>query len=550
MAGSSGYRADSPISATIEVDDYDGYNDKDDPKRRISNITTTSVSSFPDSAWPSESDVPGPFYPTSKSRPTYRVGSLRRSPLPERLSPSSLRPPRHTSQRPRSRGEGVRPRSRGDDGRPRSREEDVVHQETPAPLVLLHVTVLPPRLPWNRTVLDAALPPELKRQFGVLRAATSGLVAQRGILIAHPREEFELLEESVLEALNLLPERIGYDGQYRPRTPNTVTEGEADDEETELSICNTCQRLHVGDAWYTRVYAANGLMRAGAWGACFSEMERVDCEIRPCVSEHICRRLDEMQLAEDIANERGSHDPATQSRGEPESAEAPKQHIQSRLMASDQKRTEVTTDKQHNPKIQSKPSTASGPYDDLPPIYQAKDVPLSLLLRNYLYLVFRVRRNLAILFLALTLLVCTFYGMFAPPDLVANEVSLSASQMQAVDEPSIPSAPMPPMDVGHGKRHPMWRQDAPEPQDAIEHVELSIAGDVSNTERYVEIMPGEDTKAPVTKATAIAAESVAVMSLDTSFDDGYLSFQSSAFSPAPMFLLDETVQCRPDAQQS
>ena len=167
MAGSNGYRADSPISATIDVDKYCGYNDKDDPKRRISNITATSVSSFPDSAWPSDSDVPGPFYSNAKPRPAYRVGSLCRSPLPERLSPSSLRPPKHTSHRPRSRDEGRHPRSRGED----VAQHDIL-PETPAPLVLLHITVLPPRLPWNRSVLDATLPPELKRQFGVLRAAT------------------------------------------------------------------------------------------------------------------------------------------------------------------------------------------------------------------------------------------------------------------------------------------------------------------------------------------------------------------------------------------
>ncbi|CAD0082036.1 unnamed protein product [Aureobasidium vineae] len=560
MAGLSGYRADSPISTTIEVDDYDEYNDKDDPKRRISNITTTSVSSFPDSAWPSESDVPGPFYSTSKSRPAYRVGSLRRSPLPERLSPSSLRPPRHTSHRPRSRGEGGRPRSRGEDGRPRSRGEDVAHhdtqQETPAPLVLLHVTVLPPRLPWSRTVLDAMLPPELKRQFGVLRAVTSGLVAQRGILIAHPREEFELLEESVLEALDLLPERIGYDGQYRPRTPNTVTEGEADDEETEMSICNTCQRVHVGDAWYTRVYAANGLMRAGAWSACFSEMERVDCEVRPCISEHICRRLDEMQLAEDIANERGGHDLATQSRHELQPAEKPKQRLQSQIMAPDQGPTAVTTDTQHNLKTQSKSFTivtpASAPYYDLPTIYQAKDVPLSLLLRNYLYLVFRDRRNLAIFFLALTLLASTFYGMLAPQDFVTNEVSLSTSQVQAVNEPSIPPASVPPIDVGHGKRHPMWRKDDPEPQDKTEHVELSISGKMSDRERYVELMPRGVAKDPAIQAVAIAIASVAVTGLHTSTDVGLLPLQTSAFSSAPVFLplLQEPGQCRPDDWKS
>ncbi|KAI4843694.1 hypothetical protein E4T44_05306, partial [Aureobasidium sp. EXF-8845] len=262
MAGSNGNRADSPISTS--VDDYSDYNKHDDPRRRISNITATSVSSFPDSAWPSDSDVPA-YYSNAKYRPAYRVGSRRRSPLPERISPSSLRPPKHKSHRPRSRDEGSRPRSRGES----ATHHHEVLQETPAPLILLHVTILPPRLPWSRAVLDATLAPELKRQFGVLRAATSGLVAQRGILIAHPGDEFELVEESVLEALDLLPERIGYDGQYRPRTPNTLMEGEVDDEEEAgVSTCETCQRVHVGDAWYTRVYAANGLMRAGAWGAC------------------------------------------------------------------------------------------------------------------------------------------------------------------------------------------------------------------------------------------------------------------------------------------
>ncbi|KEQ77655.1 hypothetical protein M436DRAFT_33138, partial [Aureobasidium namibiae CBS 147.97] len=450
MAGSNGYRADSPVSATIEVDDCCGYNDKDDPKRRISNITATSVSSFPDSAWPSDSDVPGPSYSNAKSRPAYRVGSLRRSPLPERLSPSSLRPPKHTSHRPRSRDEGRRPRSRGEN----VTQHDLL-PETPAPLVLLHITVLPPRLPWNRSVLDATLPPELKRQFGVLRAATSGLIAQRGILIAHPREEFELLEESVLEALDLLPERIGYDGQYRPRTPNTVMDDDTDnDEDAETPICETCQRVHVGDAWYTRVYAANGLMRAGAWGACWSEMERVDVEVRPCISEHICRKLDEMQLAEDMFNERRSHHPPAQLLSELQPAESPKQPSQSLVTASAQEAAVKTTETQHAPGTQPKP-TRSTPVslldNDLPPIYQPKDVPLRLLLRNYIYLLLRDRRNVAIFFLTMALLVSTSYGMLA-----SHKSIKSASKAIAVDESPVPPAASSRIDVGHGKRHPMW----------------------------------------------------------------------------------------------
>jgi hypothetical protein len=534
MAGSNGYRADSPISNAIEANDYYEYNDKDDPKRRISNITATSVSSFPDSAWPSDSDIPGPFYSNAKPRPTYHVGSLRRSPIPDRLSPSSLRPPKHTSRRPRSRDEHRRPRSRGEDV---ARQESL--QETPAPLVLLHITVLPPRLPWNRAVLDATLPPELKRQFGVLRAATSGLVAQRGILIAHPREEFELLEESVLEALDLLPERIGYDGQYRPRTPNTLMEDEGDDDEdAKTPVCETCQRVHIGDAWYTRVYAANGLMRAGAWGACWSEMERVDVEVRPCISEHICRRLDEMQLAEDTTNERASHCPPAQSLPEIQLAETPKRQI----LAPTKETTMVTVETQHTSDTQPKP-TKSRPVsildNDLPPIYQPKDVPLRLLLRNYFYLVLRDRRNVAIFFLALALLASTSYAMLTPQESATR--ALSMSKAVVVDESPMPPVILPRIDVGHGKRHPMWKKDTFEPQEDVAPVEHSFSSEVSESDQHTEHISRAIAADSTVQVTAAATTSVAAT--DTPIYTETASTVSS--NPAFLPLLHGFAQCPP-----
>ncbi|KEQ67228.1 uncharacterized protein M437DRAFT_37403 [Aureobasidium melanogenum CBS 110374] len=502
MAGSSGSRADSPIFTTIEVDNYDEYNDKNDFKRRISNITTTSVSSFPDSAWPSDSDV----HPTAKPRPAYRVGSIRRSHLPERLSPSSLRPSRHSPHRPRSRGEGGRPRSKGEDITRRDEPS-----ETPAPLVLLHVTVLPPRLPWNRTVLDATLPIELKRQFGVLRAATSGLVAQRGILIAHPREEFELLEESVLEALDLLPERIGYDGQYRPRTPSTVVEGDADDEEeTDVQPCDTCQRVHVGDAWSVRVYAANGLMRAGAWAACWSEMERVDCEVRPCISERISRSLDEMQLAEDIANERGTH---------------------------------RSPETQHTSPTTSRPTSTL--QNDLPPIYRPKDVPLGLLLRNYLYLVLRDRRNIAICILGLTLLASTFHGVFAMQASDTSNTGLVASNVEAVSELPILPVASPRTDVGHGKRHPMWTTSQGESRKDVESQRFSPADEKSEFDQTTGPVSRSVTEDQAIQPTVAAATSLVATNLDISAET------SSTRSPNPAFLpfLQGRNQCSTNDQQ-
>ncbi|KAI5252463.1 hypothetical protein E4T42_03455 [Aureobasidium subglaciale] len=475
-------QADSPISTSIEDDNYNDYeyHDSDDPKSRISNITATSISSFPESTWPSDSDVLGPYYSTTKPRPAYRVGSLR-------PSPSSLRPSKHTSRRARSREER--------DKSPRNKERHVVRYEPqpPAPLVLLHVSVLPPRLPWNRSVLDATLSSELKRQFGVLRAATSGLVAQRGILIAHPRDEFELLEEGVLEALDLLPERIDYDGQYRPRTPGTVVDGEEDEVDSELKPCETCQRVHTSEvSWYTRVYAANGLMRAGAWAACWSEMERVDVEVRPCISEELCQRLDDMQSAEQIANERQIHDQDKRS----DSAVAP----------------------DYVPSL----------HDHLPLIYQPKDVPLGLVLRNYINLVLQNRRNVVILSLVLTLLASITYG-----------ISKASNQTEAIHTATIPPS-ITRIDVGHGKRHPMWTKGIAGPQNAL-----------ARTEKYEMSKPGLLTaylSEDAIEHSVIYDRSSSIASSATSPDfSDTVSSQAVALSPNPVFLslLDPTIQYCP-----
>ncbi|KAI5209518.1 hypothetical protein E4T39_00885 [Aureobasidium subglaciale] len=233
-------------------------------------------------------------------------------------------------------------------------------------------------------------------EFGVLRAATSGLVAQRGILIAHPREEFELLEEGVLEALDLLPERIGYDGQYRPRTPGIVLDDEEAEEDREAKPCETCQRVHASEAaWYTRVYAANGLMRAGAWAACWSEMERVDVEVRPCISEELCQRLDDMQSAEQAVHEHGKHDQNHQTIHEIQNAELSEQWIQLPAPLPTQCSTTSAAGYRNQDKRSDDPFHTL--QNDLPPVYQPKDVPLCLVLRNYIYLVLQDRRNVIVL---------------------------------------------------------------------------------------------------------------------------------------------------------
>lgn len=387
MASASNHRADSPVAA-LEVDDHD-YS-----KRCMSNVTATSISSFPDSVLLSETDDLGPFYSTAKPRPTYCVRSSRRSPLPnDRLSPS-LQPSRHANGRQRSR----------DDATSHSAEQ----RQQPAPLVLLHVTVLPTCLPWSRKVLDATLPFELKHRLASLRAQVSGLVSKRGILIAHPHEEFEILEERVLEALDLLPERIGPDGQYRPRMPTALVDTEQDLEtaETTIKSCDTCQRYHQkddGTGWHIRVYAAIGLMRAGAWSAAWNEMERVDVEILPCISHEVRQRLDNMQASEEAIQE--DRVPSIVTNLQTLTADT------SAKLTSNELATLGAPEKSERKQLTSSLCAESiAERSELPPAYRPKEIPLGLLLRNYVYLLACDRRNILILILTVMLIVSTLYG--------------------------------------------------------------------------------------------------------------------------------------------
>ena len=283
-------------------------------------------------------------------------------------------------------------------------------------------------------------------------------------------------------------------------------------------------------------------MRAGAWGACWSEMERVDVEVRPCISEHICRKLDEMQLAEDIANERRSHPPA-QPLPELQPTDTSNQPIRTLVMAPTQKTAaEMTaaqnaTDTPPNP-TQSRPVSTLD--NDLPPIYQPKDVPLRLLLRNYTYLLLRDRRNIAIFFLALALLVSTSYGMLA-----AHEPITSASKAMTVDESPVPPAALPRIDVGHGKRHPMWKPDRFEPQEAVgpdEHSSSKVSESIQQPGHMSTTVALETTVQVITAATtSVAAANIHILT-ETTF----------TVSPNPDFLplLYGPTQCLPGDEQS
>ncbi|EKD20482.1 pathway-specific nitrogen regulator [Drepanopeziza brunnea f. sp. 'multigermtubi' MB_m1] len=188
------------------------------------------------------------------------------------------------------------------------------------PLVLLHVTVLP--LQWHYSYLMSSLeiPTALKtvkESWRLLQEKLGDTVLERGILLPHPQDSYEILEERLLEALELPVRprakilRCGhYMGPGDSEAPSSDEEGgddnwggEAGEQRKWCDICMRDVRLEtVGDVgrgerrFRVKIYASNGLMRAGAWAACWKEMERVDVELEPFIETHQHAELEHLAL--------------------------------------------------------------------------------------------------------------------------------------------------------------------------------------------------------------------------------------------------------------
>ncbi|KAK3293561.1 uncharacterized protein B0H64DRAFT_434719 [Chaetomium fimeti] len=216
-----------------------------------------------------------------------------------------------------------------------------------APLVLLHVTLLPLRWVWGDVLntLDSVLQPPAKAATATTAgedaaaAAAAGATApaqlfepsdplktlrdawrelqdrvgdtvlERGILLPHPQNDYEVLEERLLEALELPLKRrarILECGHY-VGPANVPEDGESDDEGLDgaegkthwCGMCGSeirCEDLGTGRVFRVKVYASNGLMRAGAWEACWKEMERVDIEVEPIVELAVQNELEKLAV--------------------------------------------------------------------------------------------------------------------------------------------------------------------------------------------------------------------------------------------------------------
>ncbi|KAF2124797.1 hypothetical protein P153DRAFT_370706 [Dothidotthia symphoricarpi CBS 119687] len=198
-----------------------------------------------------------------------------------------------------------------------------------APLVLLHVTILPMQVPFSHDMMNRVMPGWLVENYRLLEEKLQDIILmRRGLLIPHPRDEYELLEERILESLELKIPRLLKCGHFVAPVEDSDSETEEDvrsvsdagtgrgscmsggtmtdeheckEDARDASMCADCHRQlkkpgrGVGAGtrkWDIKIYAANGLMRSEAWGAAWSEMERCDVEISPWYPESVRKTLE------------------------------------------------------------------------------------------------------------------------------------------------------------------------------------------------------------------------------------------------------------------
>ncbi len=302
--------------------------------------------------------------------------------------------------------------------------------------VLLQATIFPVPAPYSARSMEAILPPHIIENYKLLRDKISDTVLVRGILIAHPREDYELLEERLLESLELKLPRILKCGHFHLDDDDVSSDSEDEDgynsEDDDLDICEDCgRRIRDGKhgsgsgsrRWDIKVFASNGLMRSGAWEACWREMEKIDVEIGPWIPEETKKELNAIREQE-LLQERKAREAALEAE-RIASQERERKLLEKSLQPSPSRRT-ITPRRQESPKKGISPRLREMDGDACAPREQPKrpdtlrrppyiksattscqgsqeEIPLPTLIKNYLYLVAQDKKNIAIGFLVLVI---------------------------------------------------------------------------------------------------------------------------------------------------
>lgn len=433
-------------------------------------------------------------------------------------------------------------RSHGSDRGTPNVHKQQMSQRT-GPIVLLHITLLPCSGPiYSAKSMKELAPDYIRENWRLLREKLTDTVLERGLLISHPGDEFDLLEERVLETLGLCPPRITACGHYYGGDSDSGSgndSGVADvrgdsvqvraicsalhEDVEEEERCHQCdQHMHLpgkgigagSRRWDVKIFAANGLMKASAWAVAVtcSDMERVDVEIEPWMPDDVKRALDARADEEEEEERRQANQvellklellELEKSRYEAEAArlraeecakatemmrleveaaklraekladenetlriEAEATRLQVDQSAKDMdeklqiifaqpKATETSdladTDEDFGPPLMSVSSlnapggtsTSPGPTSGPPqrPDLRGKDISLSTLLYNYMYLLAQDRRNLVLGFLSLLVLLLSYNLMVIQSKPISSHSDTHAPSAQILVSSLAPDSP-------------------------------------------------------------------------------------------------------------
>lgn len=275
-------------------------------------------------------------------------------------------------------------------------------------------------------------------------------VLHRGVLVPHPRDDYDLLEERLLESLELQQPRILKCGHFHLDADQAAEiaaaaeahDSDAEDDASELAdadMCEDCGRRirdgRLGDAgtgskrWDVKVFAANGLMRAGAWSAAWREMERVDVEMLPWMEESMRRELELRSEEEETL--RSNEEMAKKEEGV---GGLDDERLREIYGQDAQAIVDGLFDEASSAAPHVEPPDPRNSSIGLEPKSQQKaacsaDVPLSDLLWNYVSLAVRDGRNVAIFVLSVFVLYLSTRGLSSAPSLPTSESVGTARQV-------------------------------------------------------------------------------------------------------------------------
>ncbi|KAJ8109950.1 hypothetical protein ONZ43_g6001 [Nemania bipapillata] len=448
-----------------------------------------------------------------------------------------------------------------------------------APLVLLHVTLLPLRWVWGDLVNNMD-PDEMSEQAKTLRNSwrilqdrVGDTVIERGILLGHPQNDYEVLEERLLEALDLPVHRrarILECGHYLgPSNEATLTEGEESEDDysqnrrqsaSKRHWCATCKSEIRYDAlgevkvFRVKVYASNGLMRAGAWEACWKEMERVDVElepiVEPAVQDEIVRlaavqqerevaqqeeaniakevemQFEEQRQAEERLKQqtRSESQPSPESKAVPEAAREPRhesrpsrrrQRDEERLretygQASPESHTRVPSAHRHRPSSQSSDEVNKGK-ESRRREYQSAS--FSELLLQSARVLMQDRKNVIIATLSLFVLILSLRA--APPEPPYEPIIHRQKTMAEMQHHPV-------VDVGpsvQDKQSPL-EVDIMEPIEALPSLEIYDEEPAEPSPIYIEASPSYESSSsepsvPISQDSVLTSQDSVLISQDS-----------------------------------